>query len=437
MLMAALMGGVPEVVVWNLVGEGAKKGHVNPWIRFLAFGLLALSEQHPYFFALADLPDLSNVPEDLGSATNPEDEDDTSLQYLDESTTTPSVHRLTAEEKEKYQPLFDKLVDKEKLHLCHGKPSPTSSVATVQKRSLVELRKAHHAFAVVCQRYQVTYYLAGVSCGSTEGWTQVFSNNTSFANWASKDAKVPQTLASYIHGQSAARIVEASVIKSQQPSDERKTRLGRELNRLLNAVHKDENVFPKRENPAGDIQDKGWPIRIVQKPGSQLSQEELNLGHRLAKGSTVKIWLDDIKNGLFVIERIPDSELASRSKQRRYRKSKKKKGSGSSQTRPSHIPSIPQDDDESTSPQNTSNTNATVIRPSQGPSKKSRLKRKLEALAKGDHVQKKKSKKSKKKHTTPDEEDSNSNEDKNSTSNSDSEPNSEPNSDSDSHFDTV
>lgn len=87
-------------------------------------------------------------------------------------------------------------------------------------------------FAVICQQYQVTYYLAAVSCGSTEGWRQVFLNNSAFAKWAHNDVKVPQTLSSYIHGQSAAKIVEGPS-KPQQPSDERKSRLGKQLNGLV------------------------------------------------------------------------------------------------------------------------------------------------------------------------------------------------------------
>ncbi|EGF97780.1 uncharacterized protein MELLADRAFT_84465 [Melampsora larici-populina 98AG31] len=285
-------------------GEGARKGHANPWIRFLAFCPLALEVEYPFFFALANLPDLSNIP---GIEDEPiENEDEVNLQHLDDSISAPPVHQLTHEERQKYQPLFDELVNVEKLHLCHGQPSPTSSVATLQKRSLVELCKAHHAFAVVCQRFQITYYLAGVSCGSTEGWTQVFSNNTSFATWASSDdVKVPQTLASYIHGQSAAKKVEGS--KPQQPSDERKTRLGRELNILYRALMK-EGTFPKCEDPEGELKSGNLLIRIVQKPGSNLSKSELEAGHCLARSSTVKSWLRDIKEGYFLLESIPESE---------------------------------------------------------------------------------------------------------------------------------
>ncbi|EGG09726.1 uncharacterized protein MELLADRAFT_95186 [Melampsora larici-populina 98AG31] len=181
MLMAALMGAVPKVVIWNLVGKGSKQGHANPWIRFLAFGLPALAEKvpesgdsegwtrrnkkvsdlwkklskdekdvfrDPYFFALAKLPNLSTLPMDI---TKPaEDGGDTSLQHLNESMPAPTVHKLTDEQKTKYMPLFEKLVDVEKLHLCHGKPSPSTPVATIQQKSLVELRKAHHTVRSIC-----------------------------------------------------------------------------------------------------------------------------------------------------------------------------------------------------------------------------------------------------------------------------------------------
>ncbi|KAH9818019.1 hypothetical protein DFH28DRAFT_926212 [Melampsora americana] len=103
MLMAALMGAVPEILIWNLVGEGAKKGHSNPWICFLAF--------------------------------------------------------------------------------CPCAPEE----------------------AFCC-------------CLSTEGGTQVFLNNTSFAKWALTDFKVPQTLSFYIHSQSAVKKVKGS--KVWQPSNE-------------------------------------------------------------------------------------------------------------------------------------------------------------------------------------------------------------------------
>ncbi|EGF98563.1 uncharacterized protein MELLADRAFT_95558 [Melampsora larici-populina 98AG31] len=54
MLMAALMGAIPEAVVWNIVGEGGKKGNINPWIRYLCFCHLALDEKCMYMPARGD-----------------------------------------------------------------------------------------------------------------------------------------------------------------------------------------------------------------------------------------------------------------------------------------------------------------------------------------------------------------------------------------------
>ncbi|KAH9823184.1 hypothetical protein DFH28DRAFT_1018066 [Melampsora americana] len=350
MLMAALMGGVPEAVVWNIVGEGGKKGGMNSWIRFLGFCKLALDEKlparanreewvtrnkklaemwkgftddektvfkDPYFFALANLPDLSYFERD---DTEREDADDLSMDHLDASTSPPRVHQLSEADRAKYMPIFQKLVDIDKLHLCHGRPEPTSSVATLQKKSLSELRKAHHDLSVVCQRYQVTYYLTAVSCGSHEGWTQTFSNNVAFAKWAETNAKVPSKFATYIHGKTIGKEIEAS--KVQQPSDERKTRLSRQLNSLVHAVFEG-NIFPKVEDPQGEMAERGWPIRIVQKPGSLLSPELLERGHRRAKDSTVQLWLKDIESGHFLIELIPEAERQPKQKKTKNKKKSK------------------------------------------------------------------------------------------------------------------
>lgn len=107
----------------------------------------------PYFFAPANLPNLAkiNLPgseggngDDDEDDPDPADPDDLSFRHLEASTSAPEVHQLTDAKKMKYQPIFDRLVNVEKLHLCHGRPEPGQSVATAQKKSLAELRKAHH-----------------------------------------------------------------------------------------------------------------------------------------------------------------------------------------------------------------------------------------------------------------------------------------------------
>lgn len=85
-------------------------------------------------------------------------------------------------------------------------------------------------FAVVCQQYHVSYYLTATSCGGIEGWSQVFSSSPQFALWARDVVKIPVKFSTYIHGKDAAKEIDK---KPQQPSDERKTRLGHVLNDLV------------------------------------------------------------------------------------------------------------------------------------------------------------------------------------------------------------
>ncbi|KAH9821190.1 hypothetical protein DFH28DRAFT_883713, partial [Melampsora americana] len=96
-------------------------------------------------------------------------------------------------------------------------------------------------FSVVCQRYQITDYLTAVSCGHTEGWSQVVSNNAPFAQWATKDAKVPERFAAYIHGKSVGKENEGG--KTQQPSDKQRTYLGHLLNVLVSKYLSSSNTL--------------------------------------------------------------------------------------------------------------------------------------------------------------------------------------------------
>lgn len=102
----------------------------------------------PFFFALAGLPNLALQP------TEDDDDEETNsyaFQHLKPSIPAPKVHQLSEADKLKYQPLFDRLVDVEKLHLSHGQPDRTQSIAKLQQRSLAELRKAHHDVSSLIQ----------------------------------------------------------------------------------------------------------------------------------------------------------------------------------------------------------------------------------------------------------------------------------------------
>lgn len=110
--------------------------------------------RNPFFFALANLPDLS-LEECIG-VDNDDNNDNVDFeitnylgnQDLDASAAAPKVHQLSEADKLRLQPLFDRLVNVEKLHLSHGKPDASQSVAKIQELSMVAIRKAHHEVSV-------------------------------------------------------------------------------------------------------------------------------------------------------------------------------------------------------------------------------------------------------------------------------------------------
>jgi hypothetical protein len=68
-------------------------------------------------------------------------------------------------------------------------------------------------------------------------------------------------------------------------------------------------VFPKKANPVAAIEAKGWPVKIVQKPGSMLNRCDLDIGHRKVSYAVVKVWLKDIEDGNFTIVKTGNDQV--------------------------------------------------------------------------------------------------------------------------------
>lgn len=93
--------------------------------------------QDPFFFALANIPDLANEGVPDGANDNTEED-------LFGEVAAPQVYQLSEEEEVMYRPIFNELVDVEKLHVNHGQPQPSESSAQQQRKSLAAFRRAHH-----------------------------------------------------------------------------------------------------------------------------------------------------------------------------------------------------------------------------------------------------------------------------------------------------
>ncbi|KAH9820117.1 hypothetical protein DFH28DRAFT_924624 [Melampsora americana] len=301
-LMIALMAGVMEDVIWNLVlVDGLANGHQempdridkDAWVKQnqeMAEIWHDLNEDQqtvfkdPYFFSLANLPDYSitSLPEN-SDVIDDENENGFDTSNFDTASIAPKVHQLSDNDKAKYKPIFNELVNVEKVHFCR--------VGTLQKRSLIAVCKAHHNFSVVCQQHQISYYLTTASCGGAKGWSQTFSNNVKFAEWASKTPKIPTKFAAYVHGKEVSKEIEGKV---PQPSDQRKS--------VLCDVHMPGRPFPKGKDRVGYIKNKNWSTQIVCKSGSLLKEDNILPGHWNITNAIVRLWSKDIENGLFLIK---------------------------------------------------------------------------------------------------------------------------------------
>ncbi|EGG06548.1 uncharacterized protein MELLADRAFT_86363 [Melampsora larici-populina 98AG31] len=371
MLMAALIGGISETMIWSLVDAGPKKKNkLNCYARFLSFGKEALEVEvpsrnvpagwgrrnkilrdkwkeksvdqqmvfrDPFFFALAKLPDLS-----LSNEDHVQLEDDNG-EIIDNhnpaaQVSAPKIHQLCKSDEIKYRPIYEDLVDVEKVHANHGKPESTDSMQTMQLKSLAAFRAAHHDFATVCQRFHIHYHLTALSCDVEDGWNRVLSTDKTFSTWAEENLKLSTKFKYYVHGKVVAQEIEK---KLPQPVDARRGELTRELNKLLinqycvtsttQDVHMPGKIFPKTGNPFEVIADKGWPIRLnLKRPESLLLPEELALGFRDCNDALKKNWLSDIQSGHFTIEKIPASEIITMKRKPKNKSSKKSKSKSKS-----------------------------------------------------------------------------------------------------------
>ena len=68
--------------------------------------------------------------------------------------------------------------------------------------------------------------------------------------------------------------------------------------------------FPRGPDPGKLLLGKGWKVKIRQLPGSSLPPEVLKLGFN-AMNSRRSLWLNDIKSGLFILEKIAEDDLIS------------------------------------------------------------------------------------------------------------------------------
>ncbi|KAH9822463.1 hypothetical protein DFH28DRAFT_1119444 [Melampsora americana] len=264
----------------------------------------------PLFFALAGLPDYSSFATEEINAT---------------TSKGPVVEKLNDREEAQYRPIFERLVDMERVNARQGEPFDE---ADHRRKSLLALKKVHHTVACAADKHDWAYYFLVASAHRSSkagklGWSKFYTSHPAAAEYVEHEADFASTFSAYVQGLSAKDRMErfsSNGKKSQEPrpqapSDRLKIDLGNKLLDMLQTTlgYKPRQGLPRGANIQEVFKRRGIPIKLVQHPGHALPTALLSAGFNKMNCEGRELWKQDIDNGLFTMEKT-ELEVTSRAK---------------------------------------------------------------------------------------------------------------------------
>ncbi|KNE98588.1 hypothetical protein PSTG_08139 [Puccinia striiformis f. sp. tritici PST-78] len=328
-LMLALIGRVSERTLNTSIGENKPPRRKCGYNRFLAFSVKsaetpvppkgcsigwdernttlgaawkALTAHQQEVFDAKIFSHFSKLPVYSGEDGIDDDDNDD---------TTNNDDSLTADEIQLYDPLYEDLVNHEKVKLVSGKGLEESTNAGPQ--ALKHLIRINSELFTISNAYNLTFYLLSATRYPGSGsFCKELSNDPYWLPVAKDRWKAKETFEAYSHAREIQEVVNESrtnlpPAKKSKPSDETRSTLRKKLNQLLgNALGCDEESFPKSASPASLLSERypasKYPnLKMVRSEESQLSDEMFTLGLEAMKTKFRKQWLADIENGHFKI----------------------------------------------------------------------------------------------------------------------------------------
>ncbi|KAH9809782.1 hypothetical protein DFH28DRAFT_904164 [Melampsora americana] len=252
----------------------------------------------PIFYALGGYPDYSSV-------IVTEDEN----VFGDASILVPEVPKLSPEDEARYRPIYEKLVDLDKVARDRMLNTPAVSTQREERRSL-------QCFKKIAQH--VNYYVIACSNGNSgNGWCREYTSRDEMAEWVSKKAQFEQVFPLFCqHGSTfeairdvlAAKNAPIVAQKHKNQSDIDKTALRAKLNNMLKDVVGEAlyptRGFPQVPNPLAVIKERRIPIVVERAPDSAMSEEEFSKGFTAMDTKARRHWLSDIQEGKFTMKKV-------------------------------------------------------------------------------------------------------------------------------------
>ncbi|EGG04892.1 uncharacterized protein MELLADRAFT_88472 [Melampsora larici-populina 98AG31] len=257
------------------------------------------------FYALGGYPDYSaiTITEDDGV-------------FGDVSTLVPEIPKLSEEEELRYRPLYDKLVDKDKVEKDRKLNTPAASACKEEKRSLQSIKKIAIQLARDHQLFGTDYYLIACSSnGSGSGWCREYTTRDELSQWVDAKAELQTVFPIYcqhgstfeeIKGVVAANKSSQTKKTSNNQSDIDKKNLRAKLNDLLKSVLGEvpRQGFPCVANPLEAIKEQKIKVTIERDADSTMTEEEFMKGFSLMDAKARRHWLSDIDTKKFKVKAV-------------------------------------------------------------------------------------------------------------------------------------
>ncbi|KAI7941283.1 hypothetical protein MJO29_013357 [Puccinia striiformis f. sp. tritici] len=286
------------------------EAHLTSWTKFNAWRALATNQKEVFdarIFAY-----FSKLPIHFDFEHNDEEPDEDGSPSTDENQTKDL---LTPAEKALYKPLYEDLVNHEKVKLVSG--GELGRESNTGSQALKHIDRINSELFTICNAYNLTFYLLSATRHPGTGSFCRESTNDPYWLPVAKDRwKSKETFEAYSHGRAVQEVVEECLglhpppekkLKTLRPADGLRSKLRKVLNKLLgSALGVEEAQFPKGADPislmAGRFPEKKFPnLKIIRSEECQLAAEIFALGFEAMHNPHRVQWLADIENGHFKI----------------------------------------------------------------------------------------------------------------------------------------
>ncbi|KAH9816157.1 hypothetical protein DFH28DRAFT_1094993 [Melampsora americana] len=251
----------------------------------------------------------------------------------------PAVDKLNDREEAHYRPIFERLVDMERVNDRQGEAFDENDH---RRKSLKALKKVHHTIACAADKNDWAYYFLVASAHQSSkagklGWSKFYTSHPAAGDYVEQEADFASTFSAYVQGLSAREKVERYSSDSkknrdprpQAPSDRLKIELGNTLLEMLTSTigYKPKQGLPRGPNPQEVFKTRRIPVKLVQHPGHALPAALLSAGFNKMNCEGRELWQQDIDNGLFTMEKtdlevIPHTQKLNRANNNKKVKSK-------------------------------------------------------------------------------------------------------------------